>query len=98
MLAPTSPGDGDDDDRGNLGGTDLPLRFVRRVVRDEWCCRLEDLVERRLMLLYRPDLSRECLHHLARLMVEHGLLAEHDCDAAVAGCVERLQTHFGKTV
>ena len=61
MLSPTSPGEADDDGRKNLSDTDLPLRFVRRVLRDEWCCQLEDLVERRLMLLYWPDLSRACL-------------------------------------
>ena len=84
--------------RDNLCGTDLPLRFVRRVLRDEWCCQLEDLVERRLMLLYRPDLSRACLRHLAELMAAEGLLADNSVDAAVARCVERLQAHFGKTL
>jgi glycerol-3-phosphate dehydrogenase len=98
MLSPASPGEANGGGRKNLSDTDLPLRFVRRVLRDEWCCRLEDLVERRLMLLYGPDLSRACLRQLAELMAEQGLLARDGMDAAVAGCIERLRAHFGRAI
>ena len=98
MLAPESSHATADDGRDNLHDTDLPLRFVRRVLRDEWCCQLEDLVERRLMLLYRPNLSRACLQHLAELMVDERLLDRDSVGAAVSRCVERLKNHFGKTL
>ncbi len=98
LLTPPPPDAAETDGRDNLRGTELPLRFVRRVLRDEWCCQLEDLVERRLMLLYQPDLPRECLQHLAEVMAAEGLLAAEQVDAAVARCVERLRTHYGKAV
>jgi hypothetical protein len=50
------------------------------------------------MLLYRPDLSRACLRHLATLMAAEGLLAKDGVDTAVTRCVERLQAHFGKAL
>jgi len=99
MLVP-APGHQQEDnsDLTNVIDTDLPLRFVRRVIRDEWCCRLEDLVERRLMLLYQPDLSRNCLQHLAQLMQEAGLLPAAQLDQEVTCCADRLRTHFGRTL
>lgn len=98
LLAPAAEAGDAAEDRQSLSGTDLPLRFVRRVLEDEWCCRLSDLVERRLMLLYAPRLSRACLEQLARLMVEHRLLSAADADAEVDDCITRLRQHFGRTV
>lgn len=98
LLAPTTAGETADQRRECLADTDLPLPFVRHVLRDEWCCELEDLVERRLMLLYHPGLSRRCLHHLAELMVDERLLAPENLDQAVTRCAERLKEHFGRTV
>ncbi len=96
MLAPESPDEARHDDRENLAGTHLPLRFVRRVMRDEWCCRLCDLVERRLMLVFSTDLSIACLRHLAEIMAEQGLLTEEKIMAEVDQCANRLRTHFGR--
>ena len=98
MMARDESGHVRDDLATNLVDTDLPLAFVRRVMRDEWCRTLNDLVERRLMLLYWPGLTRACLHQLAALMVEQGLLAADQVDAEVARCVDRLKTHFGRTI
>ncbi len=98
MLAPLP---GDPPDRSGqdcLVDTHLPLTFVRRVLRDEWCTQLEDVVERRLMLLYRPDLSHACLRQLARLMADEGLLKSEQVDGAVARCRQRLKASFGRTV
>lgn len=86
------------DPRENLPGTSLPCRFVRWVIRNEWVQRLEDLVERRLMLLYHPGLSDACLRRLARLLSEERRLPEADQESAVAACRERLQKHYGKRV
>ncbi len=98
LVAADVSGTARDDDTENLVGTHLPLAFVRRVMRDEWCRTLNDLVERRLMLLYWPGLTRACLHQLAALMVEQGLLAAEQEDVEVAHCIDRLKTHFGRTI
>jgi glycerol-3-phosphate dehydrogenase len=83
-------------ERRSVADTDLPIRFVRQVLRSEWVTHLCDLVERRLMLLYKERLSREALYHLADLMVEEGLLGSDEIQREVAACVDRLQMHFGK--
>ncbi|MBC8869872.1 MAG: glycerol-3-phosphate dehydrogenase/oxidase [Planctomycetes bacterium] len=78
-----------------IADTDLPVAMARWVIRHEWVNRLEDLVERRLMLLYQRQLSVECLGELAQLLVEAGKLAVSDVDAHVAATIDRLQRHFG---
>jgi glycerol-3-phosphate dehydrogenase len=75
-----------------------PPDLVRRVIRDEWVTTLDDLVERRLMLLYQQSLSRRQLMELADLLVEARLLAPDERDSAVAATTARLRTHFGKNV
>jgi glycerol-3-phosphate dehydrogenase len=75
-----------------------PPDLVRRVIRDEWVTTLDDLVERRLMLLYQQSLSRQQLTGLADLLVEARRLAPNERDSAVAATTERLRTHFGKNV
>jgi glycerol-3-phosphate dehydrogenase len=81
---------------GCLRDTDLPLGFVRWVIRHEWVRRLSDLVERRLMLLYDPRLSEACLVELASLLVEQGVLASDRLETELARTRERMVTHFGK--
>jgi glycerol-3-phosphate dehydrogenase len=98
MLAPTTGAAGAADDRRSLSGTDLPVRFVRRVLQDEWCCHLTDLVERRLMLLYHPELTRACLEDLTKLMVEQGLVRTEEARAELEQCITRLRQHFGREV
>ncbi|HTU25338.1 MAG TPA: glycerol-3-phosphate dehydrogenase/oxidase [Pirellulales bacterium] len=78
-------------------GTDLPLAFVRHAIEQEWATRLADLVERRLMLLYRP-LTRETLEHLAELLVAADRLPAAEAPAEVARTIDRLRDHFGKQV
>jgi glycerol-3-phosphate dehydrogenase len=80
----------------NLIDVDLPLDFVRWVIRHEWVRRLGDLVERRLMLLYDRRLSRRCLRQLAALLVEAGLVPADAAETEVDRAVERLKSHFGK--
>ena len=80
----------------NLPGTWLPLSFVRWVIRHEWVRRLEDLVERRLLLLHHPRLSEACLRQLAALLVEADVLRESAVAAAIENCRNRLILHYGK--
>lgn len=85
-------------DRTNLPGTDLPLAYVQWVIEHEWATRIEDLIERRLMLVYHPSLSEECLQSLADCLIEAGHLADSDRDGAVETAIDRLRAHYGKKV
>ena len=80
----------------SLTGTRLPTSFVRWIIRHEWVATLDDLIERRLMLLYDPHVSRSTLDELAGLLVESGRLAAADLQPAVSATCRRLQDHFGK--
>jgi glycerol-3-phosphate dehydrogenase len=79
-----------------LPDTSLPRGVARWMISNEWASRLDDLVERRLMLLYEPRLSRACLVHLAELLVEAGKLPTSAVHDAVSNTTARLETHFGK--
>jgi glycerol-3-phosphate dehydrogenase len=81
-----------------LSGTQIPLDVVRQIIRDQWVTKLDDLVERRLMLLYHPNLSRDCLNQLADLLIEARLLPAAEKTPAVASVIDRLKSHFGKRV
>jgi glycerol-3-phosphate dehydrogenase len=81
-----------------LFGTRIPLSTIRRIIHDEWVTKLDDLVERRLMLLYQPSLRHKTIEQLADVLVEAGLLADEQKLAAVDSVVERLAQHFGKQV
>jgi glycerol-3-phosphate dehydrogenase len=82
----------------SLAGTSLPVTFVRWLIQHEWVTRLDDLVERRLMLLYDRGLSHHTLRQLAALLVETGKLNATDIDREIEGTVHRLQTHFGRAL
>jgi glycerol-3-phosphate dehydrogenase len=81
-----------------LADTALPLCYVRWVIRNEWVERLDDLVERRLMLLYKERLSASCLRQLAALLVAEGRLAAEAVETEVQRTRQRLDQHFGKVV
>jgi len=85
-------------DTSSVAGTDLPRGYVRWVIRNEWVQTVDDLVERRLMLLYDPRLSVATVRELAELLVDEGVLARGDVDDQVGSCLARLQAHFGKRV
>jgi glycerol-3-phosphate dehydrogenase len=76
----------------------LPERFARWSIRHEWVTTLDDLVERRLMLLYHPRLTEGCLRRLAEMLVEEGKLPADEIDFAVENTISRLKMHFGKRV
>ena len=81
-----------------LSGTMLPLAIARWTVVHEGPRTLDDLVERRLMLLYHRPLTAECLRQLAALLVEAGIICNQDVETHVAATVKRLQDHFGKQI
>lgn len=69
----------------SIPGTDLPRCFVSWLIEREWVTTLEDLVERRLMLLYEPRLSRATLAALAQILHE-----EHPNEVPIADQVQRV--------
>jgi glycerol-3-phosphate dehydrogenase len=80
----------------NVEGTKIPLDFVRWVIRHEWVTRLEDLVERRLLLVYRPGLSEKSLRQLAQCLVEAGCLDSSEIETSVETTIGRLKDYYGK--
>jgi glycerol-3-phosphate dehydrogenase len=84
------------DDRRSLAGSWLPRGFVRWVIEHEWVDRLDDLVERRLMLVYERDLSSETLVELSQLLVECGRLGTDKREAAVHRAGDRLREVYGR--
>lgn len=83
-------------DHETVPGSDLPAGFVAWVIEHEWVRRLDDLLERRLMLLYDRRLSEATLRRLAEILVRAGRLPASQAEAEVRGTVERLDRHFGK--
>jgi glycerol-3-phosphate dehydrogenase len=83
---------------GPVAGSPLTRRTVHWVIEHEWVTTLDDLIERRLMLVFAPRLSRATLHDLAESLVETGRLARDELPAAVDRTVERLQRHYGRTI
>ena len=90
----STPGDGSN----LLAGTNFPVRFAGWSIRNESPTTLDDLIERRLMLLYEPRLSRTTLKQFARLLVAAGKLPPEKVDAAVTATEKRLARHFGKRI
>ncbi len=76
---------------------DTPAR-LQELIQTEWVQTMEDLVERRLLLLNDPNLSRQTLRKLAEALVHAGRLGDRDVETAVARCQQRLLQHFGKTL
>lgn len=64
-------------------------------VQHEWVTRLEDLVERRLMLHFSRGLSRRTLADLASVLVQSGKLDLAEAQPAIDRCIARLHSHFG---
>jgi glycerol-3-phosphate dehydrogenase len=76
-------------------GTAEPA-LVREIITSEWVTRLEDIVERRLVLHFFPHLSRATLTTIAQELVQQGKLTPPDLSVAVERCARRLQSHFGR--
>jgi glycerol-3-phosphate dehydrogenase len=81
-----------------LDGTNLPYDFARWIIEREWVVTLEDLVERRLMLLYHDPLTETCLGQLADLLVEAGRIKPEDRAFSVNRAADRLWRMYGKRI
>jgi glycerol-3-phosphate dehydrogenase len=81
-----------------IDGTPYPAALARYMIEHEWVRRLDDFVERRLMLLYHRPLTRRCLEQLAGVLVEANVIRAAECEEHVLATVERLRERFGKCV
>jgi glycerol-3-phosphate dehydrogenase len=64
-------------------------------VEHEWVARLEDLVERRLMWHFSPELTIAKLSELADIVIQQGRMSPGQKQTAIDRCVDRLTSHFG---
>jgi len=83
---------------GLIRGVGLPLAAVEFCLRDEWAVTLDDLIERRLMLAFHERLGHDSLEDVAAAMARAGALPPAQQAAAVAGCVARLASRYGRVV
>jgi glycerol-3-phosphate dehydrogenase len=81
-----------------LDGTEVPVSLVEYSVMHEWAKTLDDLVERRLMLLFHHPLTRRCLEQIAGVLVKRERLNVNEKESAVRNTVTRLKDKFGKVV
>lgn len=85
-------------DNDSIFGTTIPRQFVRWSIQNEWCTKLEDLVERRLMLIFHSTIHRATLVELARELAESGRLESSQIDDEIERASQRLQKFYGKSV
>ena len=85
-----------------LHGTAIPLAYVQRVIECEWVVRLQDLVERRLMLIFQPELSSRTLRQLAEyLIAARGSVTDEstrNADQLVSEYRDRLKHIYGRII
>jgi glycerol-3-phosphate dehydrogenase len=74
------------------------LRTVQWVIQHEWVTTLDDLIERRLMLIFAPVLTRAMLQDLAQCLVTTGRLGSTDTTQAIERSIQRLKQHYGRVV
>jgi glycerol-3-phosphate dehydrogenase len=83
---------------GLIRGVGLPRAAVEFCVREEWATSLDDLMERRLMLSFHEQLSRESIADVAESLAAAGVLPSDRVAVAVEGCVTRLEERYGRRV
>lgn len=83
---------------GIMGATGLPRACVGFCVREEWGTTLEDLIERRLMLVFDEGLSRAMITAVADALADAGALRVEAVAAAVEDCAVRLESKYGRIV
>jgi glycerol-3-phosphate dehydrogenase len=81
-----------------IRGVDLPAAAVEFCLREEWAVTLDDLIERRLMLAFHEQLSRETITDVADAVSRAGALAPERVTDAIDACVVRLEERYGRMV
>ncbi len=81
-----------------VADTPFTMRVVNWVIEHEWVMTLDDLIERRLMLIFAPSLTLAALHDLATCLVASDRLTADTVSAAIESTRERLHAHYGRAV
>jgi glycerol-3-phosphate dehydrogenase len=81
-----------------LPDSPLSAAVVRWIIRHEWVTRLEDLVERRLLVVFAERLTRALLVELAACLIAEGRLPATEVTAAIERCGERLRVFYGRNI
>ena len=81
-----------------VADTPFTTRVVCWVIEHEWVTTLDDLIERRLMLVFAPRLSLATLHDLAECLVASGRLGSDVVASAIESTRERLRIHYGRVI
>jgi len=68
------------------------------IIEHEHVTRLADLVERRLLCIFRRTITAAMLADLAQCLVACSRLAETDVTADITHCRDRLAKHYGRVV
>jgi glycerol-3-phosphate dehydrogenase len=79
-----------------LAGNRLPRGIVRYCCDEEWGETLADLVERRLLLVFDPDLTVTTLRAIAAELVTEGRLGAESVDGEIAALVALMADRYGK--
>ncbi len=79
-------------------GTVLPRSFVCWIIEREWVTTLDDLVERRLMLLFQNRLAHQTFIELAETLVDAGKLKAKDIPKTVQRTIDNLFKTYGKKI
>jgi len=79
-----------------LGDSLLPRAVVRFCLEQEWAETLADIVERRLLLSFDPELSMATLRAVAAELVRAGRLAADRSDSEIASFVALMAERYGK--
>ncbi len=86
-----------DDGGDRLVGTLLPIALVDWIIEHEWVARVEDLVERRLMLAWSPDVSLDTLRQLGERLAAVGRIDASQIEQEVESAAERLEHFYGNS-
>lgn len=81
-----------------LDGSTMPSGLAYWAIDREWARTLDDLVERRLMLVFSLQITRGCLRRLAVCLVDRGYLASESVETAVESTIQRLKRCYGRTI
>jgi glycerol-3-phosphate dehydrogenase len=79
-----------------LGDSPLPRGVVRFCLDREWAETLADIVERRLLLAFDPELSMATLRAVAAELVRAGRLSAERSDSEIASFVAMMAERYGK--
>jgi len=81
-----------------VADTPFTTRTIRWMIDHEWVMTLDDLIERRLMLIFAPSLTLATLHDLAECLVASGRLTADAVPPAIESTRARLRIHYGRAV